>query len=87
MFITWHGALSFSSFRDKRIEMCAGGVAVISGYPFQGCVMLHQHSSVQSNFMLIDQRYVGNVQFEMHVVQLAYSVSAVNPMAEFVLLA
>lgn len=37
--------------------------------------------------MLIDQRYVGNVQFEMHAVQLAYSVSAVNPIAGFVLLA
>lgn len=67
--------------------MCAGGVAVISGYPFQGCVMLHQHSSVQSSFKLIDQRYMGNVQFEMHAVQLAYSVSAVNPIAGFFLLA
>lgn len=83
MLTTWHGALSFSSFRGE----CAGGVAVIPGYPFQGCVMLHQHSSVQSSFMLIDQCYMVNVQFEMHAVQLAYSVSAVNPIAGFVLLA
>lgn len=85
MLITWHGALSFPSFRDKRIKLCAGGISVVSEYPFQGCVMLH--SSVQSSSVLIDQRYVGNVQSETHAVQLAYSVSAVNPIAESVLLA
>lgn len=79
MLITWHGALSFPSLRD------AGGMAVVSEHPFQGCVMLR--SSVQSSSVLIDQRYVGNVQSETHAVQLAYSVSAVNPIAEFVLLA
>ena len=85
MLITWHGALTFPSFRDKRTKLCAGGIAVVSEYPSQGCVMLH--SSEQSSSMLTDQRYVRNVQSETHALQLADSVSVVNPIAEFVLLA